>query len=131
MKTLTIILAVVLSAGLAIYLAMDRTDRAETPGRGREAKPKTKSTGGLVFLVIMAVAFALLWPTVRSCEKDAEEEPAERLLESKPPTFAEGDTLGRADIEGRAYLVLGIKDDHGNMTLWLVPKDKPAKKSRR
>lgn len=129
MKTLTIILAVILSAGLAIYLAMDRTDKAEAPAKGRDAKPKGK--GGLVFLGVMAVAFVLLWPTVRSCEKGGEEEPAERLLESKPPTFADGDTLGGADIEGRAYIVLGIKDDHGNRTLWLVPKDKPAKKSRR
>ena len=129
MKTFTIILAVILSAGLAIYLAMDRTDKAEAPAKGRDAKPKRK--GGLLFLGIMAVAYLLVRPAIRSYEKGGEEEPAERLLESKPPTFAGGDTLGVTDIEGHAYLVLGIKDDHGNRTLWLVPKDKPTTNSRR
>lgn len=129
MKTFTIILTVILSAVLAIYLAMDRTDRAEAPAKGRDAKPKRK--GGLIFLGVIVFAYLLVWPTIRSYERSGEEEPAERLLESKPPTFAAGDTLGVAEIEGRAYLVLGMKDDHGNRALWLVPKDKHAKKKRR
>lgn len=129
MKTLTIILTVILSAVLAIYLAMDRTDRAEAPAKGRDAKPKRK--GGLIFLGIIVFAYLLVWPAIRSYERSEEKEPAERLLESKPPTFAAGDTLGSADIEGKAYLVFGIKDEEGNRTLWLVPKDKPAKKSHR
>lgn len=128
MKTLTIILTVILSAGLAIYLAMDRTDKDEAPAKGRDAKPKRK--GGLIFLGVIVFAYLLVWPAIRSYERSGEEEPADRLLESKPPTFAEGDTLGGAEIEGKAYLVLGIKDDHGNRTFWLVPKDKPAKKKR-
>ncbi len=128
MKTLTIILAVILSAGLAIYLAMDRTDKAEAPAKGRDTKSKRK--GGLIFLGVIVLAYLLVWPVIRSYERGGEKEPAERLHKSKPPTFAEGDILGGADIEGRAYLVLGIKDDHGNRTLWLVPKDKPAKKKR-
>lgn len=128
MKTLTIILAVILSAGLAIYLAMDRMDKVEAPAKGRE--PKQKTRGGLVFLGVIVLAFLLVWPVIRSYERSGEKEPAERLLDSKPPTFAEGDTLGGAEIEGRAYLVLGIKDEEGNRTLWLVPKDKPAKKKR-
>lgn len=129
MKTLSIILTVILSTGLAIYLAMDRTDKAEAPAKGWDAKPKRK--GGLIFLGVIVFAYLLVWPVVRSYERSGEEEPANRLLESKPPTFAAGDTLGSVDIEGKAYLVLGIKDEDGNRTLWLVPKDKPTKKSRR
>ena len=129
MRTLSIILAVILSAGLAIYLAMERTDKAEAPAKGRDSKPKKK--GGLLFLGIMAVAYLLVRPAIRSYENGREEEPAERLLESKPPTFAGGDTLGVADIESKAYLVLGIRGEDGNRTLRLVPKDKPAKKSHR